>query len=60
MDDTFKVKFITTIRERLQFCKDTQDNYNHEAMTYITDLDQIAEWCAELLNEKIGKGVNHD
>jgi len=52
MTDQFKITFIATIRERLTFCKDAQGNYNHEAMTYITDLDQIAEWCAELLNNK--------
>ena len=55
MTDDFKVKFIATIRERLTFCKDANGNYNHEAMAYITDLDQIAEWCAGLLNEKIAR-----
>jgi len=52
MDDNFKVNFITTIRERLQFCKRDDGFWNNEATCYITDLEQIAEWCAELLNNK--------
>ena len=55
MTDDFKVKFIATIRERLQFCKRDDGFWNNEAICYITDLDQIAEWCAELLNEKIAR-----
>ena len=55
MTDDFKVKFIATIAERLENCRDREGNYNHDAMCYIADLRHISDWCVELLNEKIAR-----